>query len=110
MANYIPVVRATDDENYATELWGDDKVWDDKRKQYVPTKGTDHTADGADEGGEESSPGKTSSASSTPSVTSEPDEKSDHPSTARTTGSRSSKAQPASGSARSTGGSGKANE
>lgn len=110
MANYIPVVRATDDEAYATELWGDDKVWDDRRQQYVPTKGTDHTAAGADEGGEESSPGKTSSASSEQSETSGNDVKSDRPSTARTTASRSSKAQPASGSARSTGGSGKANE
>lgn len=31
-------VRATDDEALAESLWGDDKEWDDERKQYVPTK------------------------------------------------------------------------
>lgn len=30
-------IRATDNEELATELWGDDKKWDDERKQYVPT-------------------------------------------------------------------------
>lgn len=30
-------IRATDNEAYATELWGDNKAWDDERKQYVPT-------------------------------------------------------------------------
>lgn len=31
-------IRATDNEAYATELWGDNKRWDDDQKQYVPTE------------------------------------------------------------------------
>lgn len=31
-------IRATDNEAYATELWGDNKRWDDNQKQYVPTE------------------------------------------------------------------------
>lgn len=30
------VIRATDDEQLARSLWGDDCVWDDNRAQYVP--------------------------------------------------------------------------
>jgi hypothetical protein len=31
-------IRATDDEALAEQLWGDDKKWDDERRQFVPTK------------------------------------------------------------------------
>lgn len=32
-------VNATDNEDYATELWGDDKHWDDNLGQWVPEGG-----------------------------------------------------------------------
>lgn len=32
------MIRATDDEAYADELWGDAKRWDDNLKQFVPTE------------------------------------------------------------------------
>lgn len=37
MADNKSGVRATDDEKLATELWGDDKRYDEEREQYVPT-------------------------------------------------------------------------
>jgi hypothetical protein len=88
-------IRATDDEALAIQLWGDSKVWDDERKQYVPTKE------------EEPCPGNSSAPSETASE--KPTEKSEssRPSTARTT-ARPSKSGTASSTARSTGGRGKA--
>lgn len=31
-------IRATDDEQLARSLWGDNCEWDEERQQYVPTK------------------------------------------------------------------------
>lgn len=103
MVNYNPVnVRATDDEDLATRLWGDDKKYDDARQQWLPVE--------KDEGSEEPSPGKTSSTSSTKPAKTASDASKDRPSTAPTTGSSSPKAQTGRGSASSTGGSGKGSQ
>lgn len=106
-------IRATDNEALATELWGDDKVWDDERKQFVPTaryvgeagpelvdlpKGAEVTP----------SPGRSSKPSGT--ATAKPSSKSGatpRPN-ARTTAHRSRKVPGGNSTARSTDGSGTA--
>lgn len=87
-------VRATDDEALATELWGDDKYWDDSRKQFVP-------------GTEEPSPGNSSSTSETEPSKSGKTEKDSGPSVAPTT-QTPSKTEKDSSTVPSTGGSGTA--
>lgn len=39
-------IRATDDEALATELWGDDKKWDEERGQFVPVEKEDEPSAG----------------------------------------------------------------
>lgn len=87
-------VRATDDEALATELWGDDKYWDDSRKQFVPGK-------------EEPSPGNSSSTSETEQSKKQNDVEVNLRSTAPTT-QTPSKTEKDSSTVPSTGGSGTA--
>lgn len=91
-------IRATDDEQLATQLWGDNKEWDDDRQQYVPV-----------EGGEPSSLGNSTATSSESTEKNEPSTSKDLRSTAPTTARPSGKTSKASTGARSTDGSGKAN-
>lgn len=99
MAEHEPGIRATDDEELATSLWGDGKEYNEQRQQWMPVN--------EDEGGEESSPGKTSSEFGQQPETSASPTKAAPRSTAPTTDKPSSKARTASGFASSTGGSGK---
>lgn len=88
---------------------GTDKDQADQITGDADTRDSKTTGKVKDTGGV-SSPGKTSSPSSDRQQKNDASAKSDRPSTARTTDTRSSKAQTASGSASSTAGSGKANE
>jgi hypothetical protein len=54
-------IRATDDEALATELWGDNKEWNDELRQFVPTE----------EEGDDVSAGNSTERSSKPTVSSE---------------------------------------
>lgn len=90
-------IRATDDEALANQLWGDDKVWDEERQQYVPTE----------KKGEEPSAGN-KSATSSDVTEKKSDEKQKSPRPTALTTERTSKLDPEeTGTAPSTGGSGK---
>lgn len=63
-------IRATDNEQYATELWGDNKRWDEDRKQFVPTEAGEAKVDQVVPERAEEQPGDVRSpADPNPSVT-----------------------------------------
>lgn len=88
-------IRATDDEELATQLWGDDKTWDDERGQFVP-------------GGDDVSAGNSTETSSVETSSSTSKSVSSHPPTVPTTVPPSSQGRTGSSTAPSTAGSGKA--
>lgn len=90
-------VKATDDEQLATELWGDDKEWDDEREQFVPTK----------KGGDEPSAGNNSSTFSDEQPLTPTTPLGETPSTVRTTEPSSNKETAEVSTAPSTGGNGR---
>jgi hypothetical protein len=90
-------IRATDDEELATQLWGDDKEWNDERKQFVPV-----------EKEVKSSPGNSTERSSDPTTSSNDKTGSSPRPTAPTTVQPSKQTDKGGGTAPSTAGSGKA--
>lgn len=88
-------INATDNEELATELWGENKYWDEDRQQYLPKKE-----------GDDVSVGSNSRVSSSETEKSDETKNSDPLSSAQTTEPTSS---PKTGgtTAHSTGGSGK---
>lgn len=88
-------ILATDNEELATELWGQDKYWDEERRQFLPNK----------KGGVPSA-GNKSATSSVQTVTPDDKTKQVPPPTVPTTERSSSKGQKGSSAAPSTGGSG----
>jgi hypothetical protein len=99
-------IRATDNEQYATELWGDNKRWDDDLKQFVPSGDVEDK--GSEKGGDQSSPGNSTEPSSDKTLKNSEKSGTDPQSPVRTTESPSVKAPTGSSSASSTGGAGKA--
>jgi hypothetical protein len=108
-------VRATDDEQLAEQLWGDDKRWDDDRNQWVPTPSSGGKTDaeseedkdkveGPDDEEVPSSPGSSSVTSTETTQKNSDDEKNQSP--VPTTARPSKSGQKGSSTARSTGGSG----
>lgn len=90
-------ITATDNKELATELWGDEKYWDEDRKQFLPKK----------KEGEDVSVGSNSKTSSSETEKSEESSKQSHPENVRTTEPRST-SEKVGTTAPSTGGSGKA--
>lgn len=88
-------IRATDNEELATELWGQDKYWDEQRLQFLPK-----------EKGGVPSAGNKSVTSSSPTRTADDKTKQVPQTTVPTTGRPSSKDQKGSSDAPSTVGSG----
>lgn len=101
-------VLATDDKVLATELWGDDKYWDEGLGQYVPNGGKYDRR--VKKGGEQPSAGNSTPASSDSAKTTDTPVSKVLPSTAPTTAQPSTPAPTASVTAPSTAGSGKASQ
>lgn len=93
-------INATDNEDLASQLWGQEKHWDDELEQFVPNDGK-YT-----KGGDRPSPGNSSEQSSDQQDNSSAENESKSPSGAQMTGPSSNETKKDTSVAPSTGGSG----